>query len=437
MRPSYFLVCALLSPAVIGCSDSLPPPPVVTPTEPTAVHIKSGVAPLLVAYRDGFDTTAHPVPWTMAPPSTMVTFMAHAAYSVAVVCAVDANTVLTWQSFRTVGDDVTDTVTEPTLETPCQSAGSALQTISGTATGPGFVHVDGDDKATTATAFTLSAANGTYDFVASDTAAKRALITRNFVVNGPTNAGAAANASSGMPLVSITPSLANPPPAPDPKNPKRNTETVLAQVEVLTKNNSTPATVFTADFNLDLKVNKDQTVTVFAIPDTVLTKDDTQSIRFTGTNHIADTDITTRRSVTMPFTMGDDVTKGAAALALPPRLATAAVSPGWGLDNNNRLSVALPALPALDDLTIETSGTSTDGTKTALYELHITASYLSATALARPVLDTDIPGFQAAWKIDFTKPYSRQITSQHDAFDDDGNFVDHETSQFIEDVNAP
>jgi len=211
---------------------------------------------------------------------------------------------------------------------------------------------------------------------------------------------------------------------------------VLAQIEVLTKNNSAPATVFTADFNLDLKVNKDQVVTVFGIPDSALTKDDTQNIKFIGTNPLADTKITTTRSVTMPFTMGDDVTKGATALAFPSRLATASVSPGWGLDTTNRLSVALPSLPALDDLTIETSGTSTDGTKTALYELHITAGYLNDTTLARPLLDTDITGFLPAWKINFKKAYSRQITTQHDTFDDDGNFVDHETSVFQEDVDA-
>jgi hypothetical protein len=392
--------------------------------------------PLFVAYRDGFDTASKPVPWTMASPSLMVTFMARDMYSVAVVCAIDATTVMTWQSFRTIGDDATDKVPEPTLDTPCQPAGPAPSTITGTVTGPGFVHVDADDQATAAGAFALSAVDGTYDFVVSDTAAKKALITHGFVVNGPTNAGAAANAGTGMALVTLTPSLANPPPVADPKNPKKNTETVLARVEVLTKNNSTPATVFTADFNLDLKVNKDQVVTIMGMPDAALTKDDTQSIKFIGTNPIADTKIMTTRSVTMPFAMGDKVTKGTTALAFPSRLATATVSPGWGLDGTNRLSVALPSLPALDDLTIDTSGTSTDGLKTALYELHITAGYLADTTLARPLLDTDITGFLPAWKINFKKAYSRDITTQHDAFDDDGNFVDHETSVFHEDVDA-
>lgn len=429
MRPSYFLICALLSPAVIGCSDSLPPAPNVMPTPPTAVHITSGVTPLLIAYRDGFDTATKPVAWTVAPPSTMVTFMAHDMYSVAVVCAVDATTVLTWQTLRTVGDDVTDTVKEPVVTTPCQPAGPTPSTITGTAPGTGFVHVDGDDQPTPPSAFTLHAVNGTYDFVVSDTTAKKALITRNFVVNGATDAGAAANASGGMALVSLTPSLSNPPSV-------KGTETVLAQVEVLTKNNSSPARVFTAPFNLDTKVNKDQTVSVFGIPDAVLTKDDTQNIKFIGTNSIAETKITTTRSVAMPFAMGDVVAKGTTSLALPARLATATVSPGWGVDTTNRLSVALPSLPALDDMTIETSGSPMTGTKTALYEMHITAGYLNATKLARPLFDTTIMGFLSDWTINFKKAYSRQITTEHDAFDDNGNFVDHETSASLEDVDA-
>lgn len=438
MRPSYFLVCALLSPAVIGCSDSIPDQPVVSPPDPTTIHVNSGITPLLIAYRDGFtDAQLKPVAWKTVTPSTMATFTVLGAYSVAVVCNPDASTVLTWQTLRTVGDDKTDKMPEITLDTPCQPPPTP-SAITGTASGPGFVHVDADEKATTANAaFTLNALDGTYDFVASDTTAKKALITRDFVVNGPTDAGAAANASTGAALVQITPSLSNPPPPPDAKDAKKNTETVTGQVEVLTKNNSTAAKLFIADFNLDPKANKDQLITLFALPDSALTKDDTQNVRFIGTNpQIEDTNIKTTRTVTMPFKMGDDVTKGATQLTLPGRLATLAVVPGWGFDGN-RLSVALPSLPALDDMTVATSGTSTDGAKTAVYEMHISASYFSATSLARPLLDTDITGFMPAWKIDFTKVYSREITTEHDAFDDDDNFVDHETSSFHEDVNTP
>lgn len=438
MRPSYFLVCALLSPAVIGCSDSIPTPPVVTPPSPTTIHVASGITPLLVAYRDGFtDTNLKPVAWKMATPSTMVTFTVLGAYSVAVVCEPTPGTVLTWQTLRAVEDDVTKTVTEPMLETPCH-APPTTSAITGTAAGTGFVHVDADDEPTTASSqFTLNAVDGTYDFVVSDTVAKKALITPGFVVHGPTNATSVADASTGSALVQITPSLSNPPPPADAKDPLKNTETVVGTVEVLTKNNSGPATLFTADFTLDPKANKNQLVTVFALPDGALSPGATQSIRFTGTNpQLEDTNISTKRSVVMPFAMGDDVTKGNTQLTFPSRLATLDVVPGWGFDNN-RLGVALPSLPALDTMTIMTSGTSADGAKTAKYEMDITENYFSDTSLARPLFDTDIPGYMPAWKIDFTKTYSRDIDTEHDTFDDNNNFVDHESSSFHEEVNTP
>lgn len=427
MRPSYFLVCALLSPAVIGCSDSLPPEPVVTPPEPTAVHIKSGATPLLVAFRDGFDTTGKPVPWMMATPSTMVTFMAHSAYSVAVVCAINANTVLTWESLRVVADDVTDTVKEPTIQTPCNGAGAARRTVTGKMVQQGFAHLDDADAQSSSANWdvTLLVPDGTWDLVATsnlaDPSTNKTLIRRNVAITGNQDLGTI-DASTGSAQTALALALDNPP------NPAKSSETVSATVDVTTKNNAGPALVSQATYDL-----KNKTIKLFGLPSAALISGDTQSVTFTGMDHPADTDITTKRSIMKPFKPGDDIATGKAGSALPSKIAV----PGWGFDKN-RLSVALPALPANDQVTIETSGvSSTDAAKTAEYQIDITSTYFQTTALARPVFDTDLPGFQAAWKIDFTKHYSRQITTQRDAFDDDGNLVDHETSQFSQDVNAP
>src|SRR4051812_12260864 len=104
MRPSYFLLCALLSPAVIGCSDSLPEPPMIQDPPAKPVHIKSGIVPKLIAYRDGFvdATSLQPVAWKIATPALSTDIMVRGSYSVAVVCQLDANTVLTWQGFHTL-----------------------------------------------------------------------------------------------------------------------------------------------------------------------------------------------------------------------------------------------------------------------------------------------------------------------------------------------
>lgn len=400
------------------------------PTEPTPVHIKSQIMPLLVAYRDGFDTAANPVAWTMVPASTMVTFMAHSAYSVAVVCQLDANTVLTWESLRTVGEDLSDTVDEPTVETPCNTAPPARHTASGTMVQQGFAHLDDADQQSTSASWNVNllVGDGTFDLVATsdlaDATANKTLIRRDVTVSGANISLGTIDVTSGAAQVPVDIALDSPP----SDDPKESTETVSATVDVTTKNNSGPARVSHANYDL-----KNKEIKLFGLPSAALMAGDEQTVTFTGFDQPKDTTITTTRSFTRPFKVGDDVATGKEPTGLPSMISI----PGWGFDKN-RLSVALPALPGLDTLTMETSGTSaTDPAKAVVYQIDITSSYFGATALARPVFDTDLPGYQAAWKLDFTKRYSRQITTQNDRLDDDDNFVDHETSQFLEDVNAP
>lgn len=439
MRPSYFLVCALLSPAVTGCSDSLPTPPVSNPPQPTAVHIKSGKPPLLVAYRDGFDTTANPVSWTVADKSTdltNVTFMAKTAYSIAVVCQVDANTVLTWESLRVVKDDISDDVPEPIIETPCKAAPPARRTASGTMVQQGFVHLGDADQQSTSPNWNVNLLvndGKKLDLVATsdlaDPSTNKTLIRRDIMISGNTSLGTI-DVASGAAQDPVDIALDSPP------DPEESTETVTATVDIKTKNNSGPARVSHATYDLMKK-----SIKLFGLKSAALMDGDEQTVTFTGFDQPKGTTITTTRSVTRPFKVGDDVATGMVATGLPSTIETQ----GWKLDcppsmpqcsnDKKRLSVALPALPALDTISIELSGTSaTDPTQNAVYQIDITQKYFGATALARPLFDTDLMGFDPKWKIDFTKQYSRQITTEHDKLDDDDNFVDHETSQFLEDV---
>jgi hypothetical protein len=385
------------------------------------------VAPKLVAYRDGFDTTGKPVPWTMATGDLkMVTFMAHDAYSITVVCE-DDKTVLTWQSLRTVADDKSDTVKEPVIDTPCTNPPPTPSQIKVKMVQPGFVHLgDADDQTTNAgDVATLSVLDGTFDLVATTNLADASMNTTAIrrdvtITNGQPQTLTDIDASMGLAQVPLMLSLDN---APDPM---KSTETVEATVNVTTKNNTGSALVSHAKYDLDK-----QDIKLYGLPSDMLTPDDSQSATFTGTNHVDATHITTTRTITKPFATGDDTATGMAGFTLPPRISVAT----WGMDAD-RLSVALPTLPSLDSLTIKTSGTSMDGAKTAKYEIDITSGYFDDTSLARPVFDTTIPGFQDAWKINFKLDYSRQITSEHDVFDD-GVFVQHETSQFLQDVPPP
>jgi hypothetical protein len=388
----------------------------------------SDVAPVLVAYRDGFtDDKGVLIPWKSLTPSTSVQFMAEGAYSVTVVCII-GNQVMTWQASHTVDDDKASDTADPMLQTPCSNA-PTTSAVTGTQLQAGTVHLDDDGTPESSTAnsqFSLSVANGTHDLIASDPTDKKALIQRNIVINGAKDLGVV-DAATGLALTSVTLTLDNPPKAPDPTNPDdTHTETVEAQVSVTTKNNSGAGEVFFGGYDL---VNKK--VSAFAYPNAMLTADDAQSATFVGKNQPKKTTITTTRSQTRP--LDDKAASGMTTFQLPALISI----PGWGSDpGDDRLSVALPALPALDDLTISTFGPSTDGTKTAVYMINITAEYFQDTGLARPVFDTSVPSFQAAWKVDFSKHYTRTITAEHDVVSKNA-VIGHETSKFSEEVNAP
>jgi len=380
---------------------------------------------MFVAYRDGFTNAA----WKSAPASTKVDLVVEGAYTVTVVCLIDGgNTLVTWQASHTVDDDILDDKAGPTVQTPCNNPAPARHTNTGKMLQAGTAHLDANSAASTSPNWDVSllAVNGTYDLVATDTTAHKTLITRGVVINGDTALGTI-DASTGAQLTPIGLVVDNPPAAPDPTDPDdTHTETVEGSVQVITKNNSGPAEVFSGTYDLTKKA-----ANVLGLPASALAAGDVQQATFTGTNHPAKTNITTTRSITRPFKPGDAQTMGKITYTLPTLISI----PAWAFDNH-RLTVALPALPALDDLTISTSGTASDGsgTKTARYEMNITTNYFGATLLARPVFDTDITGFPAAAKIDFTKAFSRHIVSQHDVVTKKV-VVGHETSSYDETVN--
>lgn len=403
-----------------------------------------------MAYRDGFvdSMTLQPVAWKMATPSPTGTtdIMVTGAYSVAVVCDLDANTTLTWQGFHDVDDDIPAKGQPPTVITGCQPK-PVLHTVSGKMVHGGVAQL-GDAVTSTLNAgdtASFSVPDGTYDLVAAQTdastpAMNKVLIRRDIVVAGADVTLPDIDTATGFALVAITPELDNPPPPPDPDDPDANTEVVTAQVAIQTKNNASSSFVSSAVFNLDTRdtanhtaTNKDKKVTLYAIPDDMLAADDVQNVIFAGHNNVPKTNKATDRSILKPLgkvTSDTAIGKATAGFSLPAGITI----PGWGMDKS-RLSVALPALPALDDLTLEAQQQGT-ATKKPRYVINITASYFAKTTLARPVFDTDIPNFPADGKIDFTQPYERTIRSQRDAFTK-GVFVDHEESQFAEQQPPP
>jgi hypothetical protein len=399
------------------------------------VHLNSEQAPLFVAFRDGFTDAT----WKPVTPSTAMTFMVHGPYSVTVVCSRTGGGFLMWQASHTTDDDTTKAMPEPTLSTPC-AADPVTHTVSGMAQSDTTLHL-GDQTKTTTNAdkvFSFSVPDGTYFLTATAVGTTKVAVQR-VVVNGsnvalPTQVDVLATGATPNPIML---EVDNPP------NPDKSTEKVSATVEVTPKDGAASSQISQA--NLDTSTDKtNQVMSALSLPDANLMDGDTQTATMIGKNSrtskttdmpVRNLTITTKRLRSHPFQMGDEITQGMIGngISLPTSISNPATP---NFDNKNRLSVSLPALPALDDMTLAATGTSTSGA-TITYSLHITASYFSSTLLARPVFDTDIMGFMAAWTLDFSKPYTIDIASQRDVFDDDDNFVGHEMSAFHEDVAAP
>lgn len=450
MRPSYFLLCSLLVPAAVGCSDSLPTPINTTPPPPVAVHILSGAAPVFAAYRDGFldDTGQTLVPWKTLTPSTKIDFMASGPFTITLVCMLDSgNTILTWQASHAAdADDTTKTILEPTIQSPCVGTPATTFAVTGTLAQPGSIHMGpaGNDVVNSSAGqqFSLQLPAGPSDVVVSSSNpdVKKALIQHGVMVSAAMDLGVVdVNGANATALTPVTMLFDNPPKAFDPATPTKNTETVQVEVQVVTKNNSGPGRVSTAPYDL---TSPSLMFTELTMPAAALMAGDTQQATITGTNVVVKlasngtdtvpTGVITKRSITKPFSL-DGVTTAKTGFDLPTLISI----PAWTTDSSKRLGVALPALPSLDTLTISTSGQAANNAgKIAKYQMEITSSYFAETSLAHPVFDTSITGFMPTWMIDFTKPYEREILSEHDTFTKNV-FQGHEVSMYHQDVTPP
>lgn len=422
------------------------------------VHLNSQQPPLFVAYRDGFvdvDRPAMGPAWQVVPqPGTAVSFTVHGAYSVTVVCGQGSGPFLVWQTSRTTDDNVTKTQKEPMVSTPCGAA-PTTHTVSGTLVKAGVVHLGGQDQtvATDGGSFSFSVPDGTYYLTATtgqatDTTPPAKIALQHVVVNGANMAlSAPVDVAAGLTTNPIKLEVDNPP------NPDTSKEKVTARVEVMPKDGAVSSLVYLTPA-LDPGADKMNQVfpDVVSVKDADLMDGDTQSATMIGRNSKTGkiqltgdvneipraTDITTMRSFNQAFTMDSDLAKGLVGqgISLPSNMATPAPKFDKSTVNGeNQLSVALPSLPSLDELTVTVTGKSAANADIT-YMADITDNYFTATLLARPVFETDLTGFQSIWKIDFSQQFQIDLTSQADVFDDDDNFVGHAMSEFTEVVET-
>lgn len=400
MRTSCFLICTLISDALFACSDSVPPPPPDTMPATIKVRLTSAQAPALVVFRDGFEAE-----WQLPSPpvATSVDFDVHGPFMVAVVCE-QPDSWFTWQVARTPKDSPTNDGNFA-LTAPCGAPAQApvLHVVAGHVVHAGAVHIAGASaqSATDDWDFQVSVPNGTYDLIATTDSQDpevedRIVVQRDVVVNGDTTLTDAIDVTKGTALTAVKLPVDNPPAA-------DSGEALVAAVDLMTA--TTPAS----------RIYLGPVQTAKIAPGAALASTDVQRVALTATKGTA------ARSVRHPLPLAGDET-----LTLPAPFG----DPTWSFDHD-RLSVITGSLPELDFFLVTVTGASGDGIKTARYGLDISQSYLEATSLARPILDTDLPGYHPQWKLDFNKPYSRHLEAQLTA---DGGVVS--TSTVDEDVKA-
>jgi hypothetical protein len=106
------------------------------------------------------------------------------------------------------------------------------------------------------------------------------------------------------------------------------------------------------------------------------------------------------RSLTRPFKAAEAAKDSAKTFTLPAGLGDIA----WQIQDNQLTTIASSS--TADVSTVSVAGTAGDG-KAASYTIRISNKFVSGTKFARPVFDTSIPSYQAAWKVDYSKAYSR------------------------------
>jgi hypothetical protein len=368
------LSCLLLPPALLACSDDTPKTGPTGPTS-TTIHLTSAQAPALVALRDGFGAD-----WKPITAATSMDLTVTGPYTVAVVCQ-DADAWRTWQFARTPDDD-------KTLTAPCGGPPPARHTITGHAVRAGSVYL-GDASAQSETDnwnFSLTAPTGTYDLVATTEndplpdqprlAIRRGIaVDANVALSTPINLDTEGQAYASVAFVTDAPL------------PKDSGETLDAVVELETKASLAPARLYDGP-----------AATALVAPSALLVADDVQTVTVQAVAGTA------ARGLRFAYRFGD-----ATKVTLP-----SGVDGGVWAVANGELSIALPGIPEVDVLKLRAAGASGDAGKAASVELDLSANYLDATGLARPTLETALPGYKPAWAVDLGKAYTRSVMSEHE-----------------------
>jgi hypothetical protein len=346
--PFFSFVIASLTAA--ACTD-----------ESASIKISTAREPASIAFRDG-QGGEWQVPTAKAAGSYEITV--HGPYVVSVVCSAgDGATVSTRQIARTPDDS-------RELELACEELPQVSSEIKGQVVQPGAISIGGLFASSNTPDWELDMGlpAGTFDLIGvSD---NRIMVRRDLAVSGTVDLQTIDIDAQGTALVPAALTTAN----------AATGETIQAMVMVTTPKNE-----------LGL-VHLGAPASAKAAPAAFVTGDIRQTVTMMG---IKGDD---SRSVRRDFRAGDPT-----AFTLPEPLGQVELKTTEG-----QLVATWSTLPEHDKLVVTVTGELADG-KTRSHELELSQRYMDATDATSATLATDLPGYQAAWKLDLTREHLREV----------------------------
>jgi hypothetical protein len=388
MHPSIQSALLILVTACGGSSSrpdagpDVDAPPDTPPLPGEAIIVETDLAPSLIAYRDGASG------WKPAKMIDADTFEldVHGPYIVTVACDDGAGNITTWQAARTPDD-------ERELFLPCFPPFGDSFRVTGTMVQAGAVTAGfATDRSTTPNwAFDVPVDGGTTDLFAFD--ANSIVGRRDLVVTADTAITPPLDVSQGTALVATPLTATNATPA----------ETVNASVNITTAN-ATSAPLFRGSAALT-KV----------APASFLRASDRQNATVFARQGLANRAVRRAR-----FRPGDPT-----EFTLPGAIGPVTYEAG------TNLRVTWSTLPEYDIVEIALDAFSEDFTTFFFHDVEISPAYIAATGTQTMTVDTDIPGYKPAWRIDYTKEYFRSTVALA------LRPTEIATSAISENVNAP
>ncbi|HEY0192477.1 MAG TPA: hypothetical protein VGC42_15260 [Kofleriaceae bacterium] len=350
------------------------------------IHVRSDNPPLLVVFRDGPRAA-----WQAATQLTPSHYQAevHGPYQVGVVCETWATMVadrfvvdqiVTWEVARTL-DDPRD------LVPPCDNQGS-YNGLGGDAPAASMIQIGAFAVlADPSGRYITGAEIGTRDIIASN--ASSILIQRGLPIGfGELPWISRIDPAKGTALAPVRLGVSD----------IETGETVQAAVHVRTA---------TTDTNQDISVSAPQTADVRAVAyadvkaavDAVLSAPgDVQSIEVTASRPSA------IRALRRPFRLaGNSDFRLPAAVAGGQFAYTAATG---------EVRASWTALPETSALHLVVSGRTPAQFPFARQELHVSSAYLHAVQPTSAAIDVQLPGYQAAWRVDPAQTSNRTFSAQ-------------------------